>query len=252
MATDYEIKSKINTYLNMTEGHLDKFHKLYEWCATAFELTVQEKSAKPVVREGDIFYSNLGVNVGSEIDYTRPCVITSTNIHNSTGTTYTIAPITNSGCDFTYHIPVDKSVVEMRDSNEDMLTGIIKVEASKSISKARLGRKVGRLTPHGLLMVKKAILAYHNIDLNVISTLFPSASTIEAESNMNDCVKYVKDQIIKLKGSQIISLKGEQDLELKDGRVISLKNGQTLTLQDGQTIMLKDGQVLPLNNTVSI
>lgn len=279
MAINYEIKSKINTYLNMTEEHLEKFQRLYEWSATAFDLTVQEKMSKPIVREGDIFYCNLGFNVGSEIDKTRPCVVISTDIHNSTGTTYSVAPITNSGSEFTYHVFVNEDIVEMKDPCDEMVTGVIKVESSRAVSKARLGRKVGRLTSKGSLMVKKALLAYHNINADVIMSLFPEIlndkevnhekatinQSTQAEPNnsdvieddnqytlSNNLVKYRKDQMITLKGDQLISLKGDQEVKLKDGRDIILKSGQKLFLKDGQPLFLKEGQVLSLNNAVAI
>lgn len=88
-----------------------------------------------VVKRFDVFLVNLDPTVGREIKKTRPCLIISPDEMNRHIATFIIAPMTTKGRDY----PTRVSCVFQGKAGQVVLDQI------RTIDKARLIRKLGRL-----------------------------------------------------------------------------------------------------------
>lgn len=158
---------RIKLLLNIEEGDRQKFENLYSWCPKAMEYTVKERLCKMNPEEGEIWTCDFGFNVGSEMDKTRPCIITSRYNKSSI---VSVAPISHTNQVFDTHVKIEEKYLCYKEDNID---GSVKVEQERALSKARLGRRIGRLSEEGLLEVKKAVLTQHNITPEMLVKMFP-------------------------------------------------------------------------------
>lgn len=108
-------------------------------------------------RYGEIYTCDLGLNVGSEMDNIRPCIIVTPDKYNENSTVITVIPISNKTKTFFHQVVINEYTVE---EIESKIEGIAKLEQIRTISKGRLGRKIGRMSSKGMKLIKKA-MAYH-------------------------------------------------------------------------------------------
>lgn len=170
----YHAKEKIDLFLSIEEGDKQKFENLVCFCSRAMELSVKERLIKAVPDEGEIWTCDFGYNVGSEIDKIRPCVIKSRYINNKNSNMVTVAPITHTNQIFDTHVVLEDKLFMYKDDNID---GTIKVEQTRSVSKARLGRRIGKLNEEGMKLLKVATCIHENITPEILDILM---------SKMND------------------------------------------------------------------
>jgi mRNA interferase MazF len=88
-----------------------------------------------VISRFDVFLVNLDPTVGSEIRKTRPCVVISPDEMNRFIRTVIIAPLTSRGRSY-------PTRVECRFDRKD---GQVVLDQIRTVDKARLTRKLGRL-----------------------------------------------------------------------------------------------------------
>lgn len=98
-----------------------------------------------VTERFDVFLVMLDPTVGSEIQKTRPCLIISPNEMNTHLATVIVAPMTTSGKQYPSRIPV----------NFEGKDGFIALDHIRSVSKNRLVKQLGTITP----TEQKAVLA---------------------------------------------------------------------------------------------
>lgn len=67
-------------------------------------------SNKRVVKRGEIYYCELGENVGSEQSEYRPVIILQNDVGNQFGPTTIVAPITNTHKKLPVHVALDKGL----------------------------------------------------------------------------------------------------------------------------------------------
>jgi mRNA interferase MazF len=82
-----------------------------------------------------VFRVNLDPTVGSEIRKTRPCVVVSPNEMNRNIRTVIVAPMTTAGRGYPTRVP-------LRFRRRD---GEIALDQIRTIDKARLGRRLGKI-----------------------------------------------------------------------------------------------------------
>ena len=81
----------------------------------------------------DVYWVNLDPSIGSEISKTRPCIIVSPEFMNNILNTVLIIPLTRTLIDWPFRMPITVK-------NEN---GSIACDHLRSISKVRLGTKIG-------------------------------------------------------------------------------------------------------------
>jgi mRNA interferase MazF len=88
-----------------------------------------------VVSRFDVFLVNLDPTVGSEIRKTRPCVVISPDEMNRFIRTVIVAPLTSKGRSYPTRV----------DCRFDKKDGQVVLDQIRTVAKARLIRKLGRL-----------------------------------------------------------------------------------------------------------
>ena len=96
-------------------------------------------SAEPVTR-GDVFLVVLDPTLGREIRKTRPCVVVSPDELNGALSTFIVAPLSTGSHAYPFRIPC-------RFAGK---SGHVVLDQLRTIDRARLSRKVGRLSPSTL------------------------------------------------------------------------------------------------------
>lgn len=100
------------------------------------------------LRRGDVCWVNLDPTIGSEIRKTRPAVIVSNDACNAHGARVVVVPVTSN---VTSLYPGEANVnVAGKDAR-------VVGDQVRSIDKARLGRRIGRLTRDELDLVDEAL-----------------------------------------------------------------------------------------------
>jgi mRNA interferase MazF len=99
-------------------------------------------------RRGEVWWVRLDPTVGSEIAKTRPCVILSTNIINERRRTVIVIPLSSSPS------ASPPLLVPVRCANRDVIAVVDQVRA---VSKERLERRMGELSPAHLNAVEQGL-----------------------------------------------------------------------------------------------
>lgn len=153
-------KEKKEIFFSTKDEDKEKLIQLDSWAYRALELTIMERNVRQSPVRGDIWSLDLGINVGDEMDKTRPCIIVSYNEFNEKSNLCTIVPITHADCSHRTQFVINESCLDFAESS---ITGTVKTEQIATKSKARLGRKIGRLNDSGLKMLDKALLNHLGI-----------------------------------------------------------------------------------------
>ncbi len=90
-----------------------------------------------VVRRFDVFLVSLDPTVGSEIRKTRPCLVVSPDEMNRHIATVIVAPMTTQGRPYPTRVPC-------RFQGKD---GQIVLDQLRTVDKARLAKRLGRIAP---------------------------------------------------------------------------------------------------------
>jgi len=93
-------------------------------------------SAPPPVR-GEVFLVALDPTLGREIRKTRPCVIVSPDELNGALSTFIVAPLTTGSHPYPFRIPCRLAGK----------SGHVVLDQIRTVDRARLVKKVGRLSP---------------------------------------------------------------------------------------------------------
>lgn len=166
-------KNNINLYGKFLEENLD----YVKWLNKEMELRKAEVPSHVFKRE--IFYAELGINIGSEQGLKRPVVVLQNDAANANSDTVIVAPITTySRGDI--HVDSDGSIFVKinKDGNEHLkkmgfynilvkleegfrqeIVGFINIGHIKEISKKRMAKHpVAKITEENFLEVQKAIV----------------------------------------------------------------------------------------------
>lgn len=115
----------------------------------------QNQKLKP--KCGEIYTCDLGLNVGSELDNVRPCIIITGDKYNEKSSVVTVIPISKRTKLFFHQVEINEYTV---DEIETMIEGTAKLEQITTISKGKLGRRIGKMSKAGMNLIYKA-MQYH-------------------------------------------------------------------------------------------
>lgn len=108
------------------------------------------------LKRGEIYYVNLGDNIGSELNKERPCLVVQNDIGNKHSPTTIIVPISTSS---NKHLPTHVALKhEMMELDLKSIEGTILTEQIRTVDKKRFKNKIGSISINALKAVDKAIL----------------------------------------------------------------------------------------------
>jgi len=90
-----------------------------------------------VIRQSDVFLIRLDPTIGSEINKTRPCVVVSPDEMNRFLRTVIVAPMTTKEHPYPSRVPC----------NFQGKSGHVVLDQIRTVSRGRLVKRLGRLTP---------------------------------------------------------------------------------------------------------
>lgn len=166
-------KNNINLYGKFLEENLE----YAKWLNREFDLRSSEVPS--VVKKREVFYAELGINLGSEQSLKRPVVVLQNNAANAKSDTVIIAPITTyargdiitdeNGAMFIKSIKDGKEhlkkmgfynvLINLEEGYKQEIVGFINVGHLKEISKKRMSKHpVATITEENFVEIQKAII----------------------------------------------------------------------------------------------
>ena len=100
-----------------------------------------------VIKQYEVYLINLDPTIGHEIQKTRPCLVLSPDEMNDNIRTVIIAPMTTKSHVYPTRIPV----------RFDKKSGWIVLDQIRTVDKARLVKKLGRISSREIAVVKDII-----------------------------------------------------------------------------------------------
>lgn len=170
------IRTKLLKHSNNQEIYLKNLKlslSLIKWINKKINLS--RKSAKYTVSQKEIFYCELGINIGSEQDDLRPVVILQNNSGNISSTTTIVAPITTHNSSVQYDNEKNKYYIEIikdgetnrkylgyyevpLEIEEGSINGFINIAQIRVIDRKRITQsKSAIITEQCLRKIKKAV-----------------------------------------------------------------------------------------------
>lgn len=134
---------------------LEKIQAMLEWLKTKLYLDILSIKAKNrIVHRGEVYECNFGIGIGSEMQKDRPCVIIQGNVGNINSSNVIVAPITHTS----KSIPSMAHLEPKLDNNNSIiLDGQVNLSNIQTVSKARLGNFITRLSTQDMKNVDNAI-----------------------------------------------------------------------------------------------
>lgn len=143
----------MNIDLGKTQAQID-------WLKQKLYLdAVSPTAAQRSVKRGQVYYCELGVGVGSELQKKRPCVIMQNDIGNFHSSVTTVIPITHTGKSLSCFTPITPKY----NNGTLILDGYANTAGIRSIDKARIGNYICDLTSAELKDIDKALAV--NLDI---------------------------------------------------------------------------------------
>lgn len=120
------------------------------------ELSIKERFVAHHIqpKRGEVWTCQLGENVGSEINKVRPVVILQNDLGNERAATTIVVPISSKQERQPTQVSIESHFFE-HDTN---LSGSVITEHIRSVSKARLGKKIGKLSEEAMRKVEEAVM----------------------------------------------------------------------------------------------
>jgi len=123
---------------------LSKAQKLNHWNSRKLYYDVSKKHQRQwTLKRGEVYFVDLGENVGSEENKIRPCVVLQANAYNFRSPVFTCAIVSTS----TITIPdiqipiIGEYYYNDRDHNRKKLVGAVDLGQIKTVAKERIVRK---------------------------------------------------------------------------------------------------------------
>ncbi len=101
------------------------------------------------IARGDVILVGLGHGRGGEIRKTRPCLVVSPDVLNHHLPTFIVAPMTTGGHEYPFRVACK---FEGR-------SGYVVLDQIRTVDRARVAKRLGRLTPRTMETVLRALQA---------------------------------------------------------------------------------------------
>lgn len=163
---------------------LEKTQSMLEWLKTKLFLdSISNKAKSRIVHRGEVYECNFGIGIGSEMQKDRPCVIIQGNVGNINSSNVIVAPITHTD----KPLPCMAKIITQSNSQGIILDGFANLSNIQTVSKARLGNYITRLS---------------NADIREIdNALYVSTGVIKNIKNYEKKIENLEKYIKKLKGA---------------------------------------------------
>lgn len=144
---------------------LSKVQHILDWTKRQIYLdSISENAKTRIVRRGEIYQCDFGVGVGSEMQKDRPCLIIQGNVGNINSSNVIVAPITHT----------DKPIPSMahfspqyNENGDLLLDGQVNLSNIQTVSKARLGNYITKLSNSDMDAVDNALYASLGLMKNI-------------------------------------------------------------------------------------
>jgi len=103
----------------------------------------------PAIKRGDVILVSLSHGQGGEIRKTRPCLVISPDVLNERMPTFIVAPMTTGGHAYPFRIAC----------RFEGKSGFVVLDQLRTIDRARVTRRLGRLSPRTVSAVLGALQA---------------------------------------------------------------------------------------------
>lgn len=148
-------KKKLEQMLYTNEKDKEKIVDLEKWILKVISYDLEERMYKTQVpKQGEIWAVDLGINVGDVMNKVRPCIIVSYDEFNEKSNCTTVIPITHADFNFKTQFIVDNSKLV---PSENSVSGTVKAEQIRTVSKVQLGYKIAELNEDGKKEMFKAL-----------------------------------------------------------------------------------------------
>ena len=167
----------------MLDIKLEKVQNMLEWVKIKLYLDSISNNAKTrIVHRGEVYECNFGIGIGSEMQKIRPCVIIQGNVGNINSSNVIVAPITHTD----KALPCMAKISPQSNNQGIILDGFANLSNIQTISKARLGNFITRLSKEDIKEINNA--------------LYVSVGIINNIKNYERKIENLKKYIDKLKG----------------------------------------------------
>lgn len=133
----------------------EKIQNILSWVKEQVFLdSISNKAKNRVVKRGEVYRCNFGYGIGSEIQKERPCVIIQNDIRNLNSGTVIVAPITHTDKPLPCMAQLQ---VQYNSNNTILVDGYVNLSHIQTVSKARLGDFITKLSTQDMKKVNNAI-----------------------------------------------------------------------------------------------
>lgn len=163
-----------------------EINKHLDWLKEKIKLNSFAANAQSrIVFRGEVYECNFGIGVGSEERKKRPCVILQNDIANKKSPIVLVAPISHTSS----NNPVVVSFPPKYDTSGNIiLDGYVLVGNMTSVSKARLGNKIAKMSKQEMNDIEQAIII--------------QAGLLDKFNSLNNIIKDKDVYIEKLKNKE--------------------------------------------------
>jgi len=181
--------------------------KLYiKWIAESVRLDALSAIAKNrKVFRGQVYWCYFGINIGSEQNEKRPCLIIQNNMGNLSAATTIVAPITHTKRDLPSVVPISD---KYDNAGKLILDGNVLLGHIRAICKSRLSDYITNLTADEMKWVDEAVAKTVDIHTTFIKQEKQLARQQRHINNLTETIcnkdfeiAGLKDEINKLKNN---------------------------------------------------
>lgn len=116
--------------------------------------SISDRAKNRKVKRGEVYKCNFGYGIGSEMQKERPCVIIQSDVRNYNSGTVIVAPITHTLKPLPCMAEIE---TQKKDNDLILLDGYVNLSHIQTISKARLGDYITKLSTADMRKVNNSI-----------------------------------------------------------------------------------------------
>lgn len=151
----FQAKKKLDVYMGITPEIQQRLLDAVDWNLKMVERGILKANAFISPKRGDIWLVDLGINIGTEMDKERPCIVVSYDEYNDKSGLATVIPITRAKYSHMTQFVITDDCLSFV---YDKLEGTVKAEQITTKSKVRFKAKIGELNEKGLHSLNMALI----------------------------------------------------------------------------------------------
>lgn len=152
----FRLTEKYNLLMNVDEKDKEKFKRIVQWAGDMMSLSIKEKVVRDIFpKQGEVWTCDFGENVGCEINKVRPAIIVQNDKGNNNSPNTIVVPIRTKDKLLNTQVSLTNDDFDYVESS---ISGTALTEQVKSVSKARLGRRIGVLKKESYQRVHEALM----------------------------------------------------------------------------------------------